>query len=132
MINNDRIVPVQKIDLLSLYGTVLGLIGTSYAVLFPADVIGEFEVAASGAAGNLLCSQPVKTLDFKSGTTSGTVYFIAGYDFSAITVAGAAATIDDSGLALDEINPDGVTLYKAVLGSGEVTLSSVTPDGSAD
>lgn len=127
MINNDRIVPIQKIDLLSLIGTVLTLGGTSYTVLQPTDIVGDFEVEASGAAGNVLCSQPVKTLDFKSGTTSGTVYFIAGYDFSAITVAGAAATIDDSGLALDDIQPDGVTLYKAVLGSGEVTLTAVTP-----
>lgn len=127
MINNDRIVPVQKIDLLSLLGTVLGLIGTSYTVLASSDVEGTFSVTGTGAAGNLLANQPVKTLDFASGVTSGTVYFIAGYDFSAITVAGAAATIDDSGLDLDEIDPDGVTLYKAVLGSGEVTLTAVTP-----
>lgn len=127
MINNDRIVPVQKIDLLSLLGTVLGLIGTSYSVLASSDVEGTFSVTGTGAAGNLLANQPVKTLDFASGVTSGTVYFIAGYDFSAITVAGAAATIDDSGLDLDEIDPDGVTLYKAVLGSGEVTLTAVTP-----
>ena len=127
MINNDRIVPVQKIDLLSLIGTILALGGTSYSVLQPKDIVGDFEVAASGAAGNVLCSQPVKTLDFKSGTTGGTVYFIAAYDFAGITVAGAAATISDSGLDLDDIQPDGVTLYKAVLSSGEVTLTAVTP-----
>ena len=127
MINKDRIVPVQKIDLLSLIGTVLNIANVSYTVLASTDIVGDFEVAAEGEAGNVLCNQPVKTLDFKSGTTSGTVYFIAGYDFAGITVAGAAATIDDSGLDLEDIQPDGVTLYKAVLGSGEVTLTAVTP-----
>lgn len=128
MINNDRIVPVQKIDLLSLFGTVMGLASVSYSVLASSDIEGTFQVTGSGAAGTFLANQPVQTLDFATGVTGGTVYFVAGYDFSGITVAGAAATIDDSGLALDEIKADGVTLYKAVLASGEVTLSALTPD----
>lgn len=127
MINNDRIVPVQKIDFLSLIGTVLALHGTSYAVLAASDVEGTFQVTGTGAAGNKLVNQPVKTLDFASGVTSATVYFVAGYDFSAITVNGAAATIASAGLDLDEIKKDGITLYTAVLGSGEVTLTAVTP-----
>ncbi len=124
MINNDRIVPVQKIDLLSLFGTVLGLIGTSYTVLASSDVEGTFSVTGSGAAGNLLANQPVQTLDFASGVTSGTVYFVAAYDFAGFTVAGAAATINDGSVTVE---PDGVTLYKAVLGSNKVTISAVTP-----
>lgn len=124
MINNDRIVPVQKIDLLSLLGTVLGLIGTSYSVLASSDVEGTFSVTGTGAAGNLLANQPVKTLDFASGVTSGTVYFVAAYDFAGITVAGAAATIAEGSATVE---PDGVTLYKAVLSSGSVTVSAVTP-----
>ena len=124
MINNDRIVPVQKIDLLSLFGTVLGLIGTSYAVLASTDIEGDFQVTGSGAAGNKLANQPVKTLDFATGVTSGTVYFVAAYDYTGITVNSAAATIADGSAT---VNPDGVTLYKAVLGSGEVTITAVTP-----
>lgn len=124
MINNDRIVPVQKIDLLSLLGTVLGLIGTSYTVLASSDVEGTFSVTGTGAAGNLLANQPVKTLDFASGVTSGTVYFVAAYDFAGITVAGAAATIAEGSATVE---PDGGTLYKAVLSSGSVTVSAVTP-----
>lgn len=124
MINNDRIVPVQKIDLLSLFGTVLGLIGTSYTVFVASDVEGTFSVTGTGAAGNLLASQPVKSLDFASGVTSGTVYFVAAYDFAGITVAGAAATIAEGSATVE---PDGVTLYKAVLSSGSVTVSAVTP-----
>ena len=128
MINKDnRIVPIVKTDFLSLIGTTLALIGTSYAVIESADVKGTFQVTGTGAAGNKLVNQPVYTLDFASGVTSGTVYFVAAYDFAGITVNGSAATIDDSGLALDEIKADGITLYKAVLGSGEVTLTAVTP-----
>lgn len=130
MINTNRIVPVQKTDLLSLIGTVLGLIGTSYAVLAATTIEGAFSVTGSGSAGNFLANQPVQTLDFPSGVTGATVYFVPAYDFTAITVAGAAATIDDAGLDLDDVQPDGVTLYKAVLSSGEVTITAVTPVAS--
>ena len=44
MINKDRIVPVQKIDFLSLIGTILAIHGTSYDVLASKDVEGTFEV----------------------------------------------------------------------------------------
>lgn len=127
MINKKRIVPIQKMDLLSGIGMVLNLIGTSYSVLKSSDVAGTFAVTGTGSAGNFLCDQPVQTLDFPSGVTGATVYFVAAYSFDAITVAGAAATIDDAGLELDDIEKDGATLYKAVLSSGEVTISAVTP-----
>lgn len=124
MVNNDRIVPIQKMDLLTMIGTILALHGTSYAVIAASTVEGAFSVTGSGAAGNKLANQPVQTLDFASGVTSGTVYFVAAYDFKGITVAGAAATIADGSAT---VNPDGVTVYKAVLGSGEVTITAVSP-----
>lgn len=125
MINKDRIVPIKKIDFLSLVGVILGIGGTSYNILASADVEGTFEVTGSGAAGTLVANQPVKTLDFKSGVTSGTVYFVPAFDYEGITVAGLAATYADG--SVEEIQADGITLYKAVLGSGEVTLTAVTP-----
>ena len=127
MVNTDRIVPIQKIDLLSMYGTALKIASVSATVLAATDINGDFSVTGTGAAGTFLANQPVKTLDFASGVTSGTVYFVAGYDFDGITVAGEAATIDDSGLALDDVKPDSVTLYTATLGSGEVTIAAITP-----
>ena len=127
MINNDRIVPIQKMDLLSMIGTILALGNTSYNVLAASDVEGDFSVTGSGAAGNLLANQPVKTLDFATGVTSGTVYFVAAYDFEGFTVAGATATM---GTSSEEVNPDGVTLYKAVLGSSNVTVTAITPSVS--
>jgi len=124
MINNDRIVPVQKIDLLSLIGTVLALHGTTYAVLAATDVEGDFEITGTGDAGNKLANQPVRSLDFKSGVTAGTVYFVAAYDFEGFKVAGADATIADGSAT---VKKDGVSLYKAVLASSEVTITAVTP-----
>ena len=125
MINNDRLVPVQKIDLISLFGTILGLIGTSYNVLVASDIEGTFAVKTSGAAGNLLVNQPVKTLDFGENVTTATVYFVAAYNFAGFTVNGAAATIASGSVT---VQPDGVTLYKAAKASGgAVTISAVTP-----
>lgn len=131
MVNNDRIIPIQKIDYLSMIGTILMLNNTSFTVLTPSTIEGDFSVTGTGAAGTKLANQPVQTLDFASGVTGGTVYFVPAYDFQTITVAGAAATIDNAGLALDDIQPDGITLYKAVLASGKVTITAITPSLSA-
>lgn len=121
MVNNDRIVSIQKIDLLSMYGTILTIASVSFTVLATSDVLGDFSVTGSGAAGNKLANQPVKTLDFASGVTGATVYFVAAYDYAGMTIAGVATTPTGT------VNPDGVTLYKAVLSSGAVTITAVTP-----
>lgn len=124
MINKDRIVPIQKIDLLSLIGTILTIAQVSFSVLASIDVAGAFSVTGTGSAGTFLANQPVKSLDFASGVTGATVYFVAAYDFAGITVAGSAATIDSDSV---DVQNDSCTLYKAVLASGEVTITAVTP-----
>ena len=124
MINKDRIIPVQKMDLLSLIGTILALIGTSFAVIKASTIAGDFSVTGTGAAGNKLADQPVKSLDFATGVTGGTVYFVPDYHYEGITVAGAAATIASGSVTPD---PDSCNLYKAVLSSGSVTITAVTP-----
>lgn len=127
MINTNRIVPVQKTDFLTLIGTILNIANVSYTALDATDIVGDFSVTGSGAAGTKLATQPVKTLDFASGVTGGTVYFVPAYDFVGITVAGAAPTWDTSSLENDDVLPDGITLYKAVFGSAKVTLTAVSP-----
>lgn len=124
MINNDRIVPVQKIDLLSLYGTVMKLAQVEYDVLAANNVEGDFSVTGSGDVGLMLANQPVKTCDFADGVSGGVVLFVPAYDYEGFTVAGAAATYAEGS---ETVNPDGVTLYKAVLASGDVTVTAVTP-----
>ena len=126
MINNNRIVPIQRTDYLSLIGTILNIAGVSNAVLASKDVEGTFVVPA-GDDTTFLANQPVKSLDFGAGVTEATVYFVAGYDFEGITVNGTAATIDSSGVALADVKADGVTLYYANLYSGEVAITAVTP-----
>ena len=118
MINTDRIVPIQKIDYLSMIGTILTLNNTSFGVLDGED--GKFTVTATGAAGNKLANEPVKSLDFAEGCTSGTVYFCCDFCFEGISIAGTAAE-------LDELKKDGVTLYKAVLADTAVTVTAITP-----
>lgn len=121
MINTDRIVPIEKIDRLSQIGETLALVGTSYTKLAANDVEGNFTVTGTGDAGTLLADQPVKTIDFADGTTAAVVYFIADYAFGGFSIAGTAVT------ATGTVKPDGVTLYKATLASGAVTVVSVTP-----
>ncbi|MBO7735951.1 MAG: hypothetical protein J6S67_25505 [Methanobrevibacter sp.] len=107
-----------------MVGMTLNLIGTSFDVIASKNVDGDFDVTGSGAAGNKLVNQPAKTIDFKSGVTSGTVYFVASYDFDGIKVAGSAATIADGSAT---VKNDGATLYKAVLADSAVTITAVSP-----
>ena len=123
MVNKDFIIPVQKTDLLSLYGTVLTIANVSFAIA-ACSVEGECDVTGSGSAGNFLANGPVKSIDFKSGVTGATVYFIPAYDYEGIKVAGAAATMDAESVEVDAVEAN---LYKAVLSSGEVTITAVTP-----
>ena len=126
MINKNRIVPVVKTDLLSLYGTMRALAGFSCNILKSSDILGNFSVTGSGEVGALLCDQPVKTLDFSADITYCTVYFVADYDFGGLTVAGAAPTFGE-GYTNDTIIPDCTTLFIASLDSGTVTVTAVTP-----
>lgn len=127
MINKERIVPVAKSDLLTLYGTMLTMAGVSYSKLAAADINGDFSVIGSGAAGTFLCAEPVKSLDIPAAVTGCTIYFVAGYSFDGLTVAGAGPTFDVSGQTNAGVIKDCATLYKAVLSSGTVTLTAVSP-----
>lgn len=122
MINTDRIVPVQVIDLISLYGLILkqDSDNSSLAAL-DATNPGEFTVAST-AGSLLLADEPVASLNFASGYTSGTVYFVPAFDYSGFSINGTAVTPADGSATVD---PDGRTLYKAVLSSGDVTITQV-------
>ena len=125
MVNFDRIVPITKTDYLTMIGTILNIADIAPDILAAKTVEGAFDVSVSGP---VLCNQPVKTMDFPGvGGVGGPVYFVAAHDFEGITVAGEAATIDDGGIALEDIRKDGVTLYTAELADGEVTIEAVSP-----
>ena len=121
MINNDRIVPITKMDLLSMFGTMLGLIGTAYTPIGASTVEGAFSVPGTGDAGTLLADQPVQSINFPPEVTAGVVYFVAAYDYAGMTISGAETT------PTGDVVPDGVTLYKAELASGAITITPITP-----
>ncbi len=118
MINNDRIVPITVIDLISMYGLILlQASGNSGMTALQASTIdGQF---ACGT-GIKLAAQPVKSCNFTGST--GTLYFVADYDYEGFTVDGVAATIADNDVVVVR---DAKTLYKAVLSSGTVTITQV-------
>lgn len=123
MVNTDRIVPVQKIDLLSLYATILNMTSNGedeLKILESETVDGQFKLSD---AGFCIANQPVKKLTIN---TNGTVYFIADYDFDGFYRKDLIETVyvDTTG---DEIVADGVTLYKAVISDDDVTITEMTP-----
>ena len=118
MINENRIVPVTKTDLLTLYGNILTIAGTTVAAVNANDASGVFEITTG--SGNMLASEPVNACDFGESVTAAVLYFIPGYDYTGFSVNGTAVTT--SGATVD---PDGVTLYTATLANGAVTIAKV-------
>ena len=121
MINKDRIVPIEKIDFISMIGTVMTIAGVNYTSGVT-DTEGNLTVTGSGDVGNVLANQPITTADFATGVTAGVLYFVPDYKFSGFKVAEVA-------VAAEGVTPDykGVALYKATLSSGTVTVAAVTP-----
>lgn len=122
MINSNRIVPIQKADLISMYGLILlqNSNNSSLAKL-SAGEIGEFQVKTNSAV--LLADEPVVTCDFDataSSVSAGTVYFVAAHDYVGFSIDGTAVVTAGA-----DVVADGVTLHKAVLSSGTITISKV-------
>lgn len=119
MINTNRIVPIEKVDLISMYGLILlqASANSSMTALQPDDVDGDFTISTTGIK---LASQPVKSVNITAN--AATLFFVPDYHYAGFTVNGAAATIAANDVT---VNPDGHTLYKAVLSSGTVTITQV-------
>ncbi len=124
MVNNDRIVPIQRIDLLSLYGTIFNLTNAGgefpMVVLPAADVEGNFVVPEDGF---YLANQPVKSLDF-GDATSANVLFVADYGFEGFKVGGTA---EEPAVGSSDVIPDAASLFVAALSSGDVIVTGLTP-----
>lgn len=115
MINTNRIVPVTATDLLTLYGTIMALAGTSVSAVQAGDP-GVFDVTSG--SGNLLAAEPVKSLNFGSSVTSATLYFVADYNYSGFKINGSAVTTSGA-----TVVADGRTLYTATLSGGTITIA---------
>lgn len=124
MINTDRIVPVTAVDLLSLYGLILAQDSNNSGLAkLSADAAGEFQVKTNSA--KLIAAEPVKKLDFDataSSVSAGTVYFVAAYDYEGFSIDGTAEAPASGSV---DVVKDARTLYKAVLSSGDITITKV-------
>lgn len=116
MINDERIVQITNLDLLTLYGTVLKIAGETISKLEASDP-AEFSVTADG---DYIANEPLKNLDFASTATSGNVYFVAAYDYKGFKIAGSDVVTTG-----DTVEADGRTLYKATLASGAVAIEKI-------
>ena len=124
MINKDRIVPIEKIDFLSMIGTVMNLMGASNFHVDATDAEGNLTVTGSGDVGTVLANQPLVSANFPAGVTAGVLYFVPDYKFSGFKVAGVAVEPTDGS---DTPDYKGVALYSATISSGDVTVAAVTP-----
>ena len=125
MINSNRIVPVLKTDLISLYSVILKQAsGNSGLAKLSADTIeGDFSVKTNSAV--LLADQPVKSCDIDataSSVSACTVFFVAAYDYEGFSIDGVAEEPADGSVV---VVADDNTLYKAVLSSGDITITKV-------
>lgn len=118
MINTDRIVPVQAVDLISLYGLIL-LQNSSNADLTAVQATdpGIFEITE--ASDPLIAAEPIETCDFGEDVTAATLYFVPAYNYTGFTLNGVATT------PTGDVEPDGRSLYKAVLASSAITITKV-------
>lgn len=121
MINKDRIVPVTKTDLLTLYGVILmqDSNNSSLAKLASSDVEGDFAITS---AGTYIADQPVKSVLFGSSVTSGTLFFVAAYDYKGFEKTGATLTVTEP---TGGVVADGATLYKATISTNALTITQV-------
>lgn len=87
MINNDRIVPITRTDLLSFFAAIYNTVNqTPITILQVTD--GAVTLPA-GASGAYLAAEPLKVLPtIGAGVT---LYFVPAYDFEMTMTAGAGA-----------------------------------------
>lgn len=119
MINNDRIVPITVIDLISMYGLVLAMsLDSAPTKLDATDTAGDFSQTTNSAT--VICSEPVKSFNFGEDVTAGTVYFVPAYDYAGFSIDGTATETEGA-----TVTADGRTLYSATLADGAVTIAQV-------
>lgn len=121
MINTDRIVPVEAIDLISLYGLILKQ-DSDNATMEVLKAVNPAQFTVPTTSKIYLADEPLAFCNFASGVSAGTVYFVPAYDYEGFTVNGVKATIADGS---DDVVADGRTLYSAVLATGEVTITKL-------
>lgn len=119
MINTDRIVPVVKTDLISLYSVILAAASVTLTKASAINAEGDFKITAAPGSGSIIASEPVKSLDFGSDVSAATVYFVPALGYEGFSVNGTAVATTGA----DVVEDNG--LYLATLATGAVTISKV-------
>ncbi len=121
MINTNRIVPITAVDLISMYGFVLAAAAAAASGTAPekleATNPGEFTVSTNSKT--YIANEPVKSLNFASGMTAETIYFVPAYDYQGFTKTSATLTVTG------DVDPDSRSLYAATLSTNALTISKV-------
>ena len=121
MINANKIVPVTKSDLLSIYANA-AILGGSTVTKLEEGAPGEFTVAATISTTWGIANAPLKKLNFGASASSGTVIFIPDYDYDGFYING---TFEEPADGSDDVDANGAELYKAVLSSGDITITKL-------
>ena len=130
MINHDRIVPVQRIDYLSLLGTVSALMGlfsslslTDLNYLKAPDVEGNFVIPDTYTSGDgVILTEPAKSIDISDLQAGAGILFVPAYNWEGFTASGAAVEVDT------EIKADGISTYLFITDGNDLTVIALTPD----
>ena len=117
MINSKRVVPVSKTDLMTMYGTMMLIAAIDVSVMQAGDG-GDSTPAGTGDVGTKIASEPVIQIDIGSDVTDAVIYFVPEYTYAGFAIGGSA--VETGGV---DVEADGVTLYKATLDSGAVTIA---------
>jgi hypothetical protein len=118
MINNDRIVPITAIDLISIYALILKAGNVVSEVKNPTTTDGHYEITwtTSNGPSAIICTEPVSSVNYTSSAGNIKLYFVAAHDFKGITrngvpMTGHNGTILPDGKTLWLIEPTGSTDY---------------------
>lgn len=109
----DRIIPIERTDLINVYYTIMSLGGNAPTVI-DADSPAVFTIAEAG-----LCVEPLKKATVTA--TSGSFYFVPAFDYVGFTINGNAVVTTG-----DSVFSDGQTLYKATISSGAIAIAKVS------
>lgn len=126
MINTDRIVPVTGIDLISLYGLIIKIVGNLPRKLQAVEtdsVDGTFTMNGADLTADpyRICSEPVKSFDITGNLPDVfEIYFVPAYDYTGFTADGNALTVMG-----DEVEADGRTLYVLSRSENENVIAKV-------
>ena len=118
MINKDRIIPITKVDYLSLISTIMAINDSAMVVISSADVEGNFEISGSDVFG--LLNQPAKSINIAAESSITDIYFVPDYDFKGITADGEEIELAEGSV---EVDPSETVLYILDYSDGAYTLS---------